>query len=114
MKILLASALLATAALSVPAAAQEVVPGAAAAIAHFNQDADSQDDRVSIPAGAFDGVRVSTRSGTDLGGVFARFNQDADSQDGVRGQLGATVVSGAPLAAGDILDRIRSESLEDE
>ncbi len=47
MKTLFASALIAVVALTVPATAQ-VAPGAAAAIAHFNQDADSQDGRRSL------------------------------------------------------------------
>jgi hypothetical protein len=115
MKTLFASALIAaTAAVSLPAAADQVAPGAAAAIAHFNQSADSQDDRVSIPAAEFDGVRVSTRSGTDLGAVFAHFNADAESQDDVSGQQGATVVSGKPVAAQGILAQIRVEGLENE
>lgn len=104
-------ALAAASALAAPAAAQ-VAAGPAAAIAHFNQDADSQDDR-RIFNGAASGVTVSTRSG-NLQAVFDRFNAQADSQDDIRGLNGATSFAGSPAVGGAIFDRIRRESAEDE
>ena len=112
MKTLIAAALVALAA--APVAAQQVGSGAAAAIAHFNQDFDSQDGRVSLAAANLGaGVTVSTRGGA-LGGVFDRFNADFDGQDDVRGQTGATVISGNPAVAADLHARIRAEGREDE
>ena len=113
MKTLASAALIALAAVAAPAAAQQVAPGAAAAIAHFNQDFDSQDGRISLRAANLRGVSVSTRGG-QLGGVFARFNSDFDGQDNVRGQQGATVIAGRPAFGADIHARIRAESLENE
>lgn len=96
MKFLLASALVAVTALtSVPAFAQQVVPGAAAAAAHFNQDSDGQNDRTVISADDLEHATLSTRSGS-VGAVYGHFNSDADSQDEVRGQVGATSYSGRP------------------
>ncbi|WP_179379088.1 hypothetical protein [Jannaschia marina] len=111
MKTLIASALLATAALAAPAAAQ-VASGSAAAIAHFNADFDTQDGVRVLKAGG-NGVTVSTRSG-GTGVAFGHFNGQADSQDGIRGLNGATAYSGAPSVGGDIFDRIRAESAEGE
>ncbi len=108
---ILATALLAALALTGTASAQ-VGAGPAAAIAHFNQDADSQDGRRLIRAGT-DAVSVSSRSGA-LGDVFARFNADHDGQDDVRGLDGATLVQGSPAHAADIFARVRAESAGDE
>ncbi|WP_179379444.1 hypothetical protein [Jannaschia marina] len=108
MKTLIASALVATAALAAPAAAQ-VAQGPAAAIAHFNADFDTQDG-IRVLKSDGNGVTVSTRSGA----AFGLFNGQADSQDGVRGLNGATAYSGAPSVGGDIFDRIRAESAEGE
>ncbi|MDB2406912.1 hypothetical protein N9W17_00045 [Jannaschia sp.] len=115
MKTLITSALLALATVVAvsPVSAQQIGVGAAAAIARFNQDFDSQDGRISLGSATYSGVAVSTRSGS-LGGVFDRFNADFDSQDNVRGQQGVTILSGAPAFGADIHDRIRRESLENE
>ncbi|TFL17307.1 hypothetical protein [Jannaschia formosa] len=112
MKTVIASALIALAA-AAPVAAQQVAPGAAAAIAHFNQSADAQGDRITHVSGEASGASVSTRSGA-LGAAFDRFNADADNRNDLRGLQGATVVSGAPATAADIHARIRAESRETE
>ena len=104
-------ALASTAAL--PAAAAPISTGPAAAIAHFNMDADGQGERISAGQGSAT-VAASTRANTGLGQVYARFNADQDGSDGLRGLQGATAVSGAPVAAGDIFQRIRLESRETE
>jgi len=111
MTTLSASALIAVAALTVPATAQ-VAPGAAAAIAHFNQDADSQDDRRSL-RNVGSTTFVSTRSG-NFEAVYDRFNAAYDSQDNVRGQVGVTLISNQPSIGADIFDAIRRANAEDE
>jgi hypothetical protein len=112
MKTLISSALIALAA-AAPVAAQQVAPGAAGAIAHFNQDFSTQDGRIDLDHVALDGVAVSSRSGA-LGSVFERFNADFSTQDGIRGQNGATLISGTPAYAADIHAAIRAEGLENE
>ena len=107
-----ALALAATALVAAPAAAQ-VAPGGAAAILHFNQDYDGQDDRRSI-RNVGQGVAVSTRSGGRTRAVFDHFNADFDSQDNVRGLNGATRFASQPSRAAEIFARIRRESREDE
>ncbi|MEM9796102.1 MAG: hypothetical protein AAF919_06415 [Pseudomonadota bacterium] len=113
MKTLIASALIAAAAVAGTAQAQQISTGAAAAIAHFNGDHDTQDNRIALSALSETGTSVSTRSG-QLSGAFGRFNADHDTQDNIRGQQGATLVSGVPGVAQSIFDAIRAESLEDE
>ena len=110
MKTLIASALVATAALTGVASAQ-VGTGSAAALAHFNQDYDAGDRLVLN--GEDNGVQVSTRSGI-VGDVFDRFNAQADSQDDVFGLNGATLVSGTPAYGAGIFADIAAESAEDE
>ncbi|CTQ48481.1 hypothetical protein [Jannaschia donghaensis] len=105
------TAALLAAALTAPAYA-EVATGPAAAIAHFNQDADSQDGRSILTDGGT-GVTVSSRSGNS-GVAFAIFNADADSQDDIRGLNGATRYSGQPTRAADIFADIAAESAQDE
>lgn len=111
MKTLIATALIAT--LPGLAAADAIAPGAAGAIAHFNQSLEGG-DRIARVAET-DGVTVSSRSG-GLGTAFAIFNADADSQDGRRGQQGATLIGGAAVnaQADAIFERLRLESLENE
>ena len=99
------------AAVAAPAAAQQVSSGALGAIAHFNQDHDSQDDRVVIVPGS--GVGLSTRSGA-FSEAQARFNLDFDGQDDLRRTSGGTIVSGAPDRAQTIFARIAAESAENE
>ncbi|TFL19029.1 hypothetical protein [Jannaschia formosa] len=111
MKTIIASALIALAA--APVAAQQVAPTAASAIAHFNQSADAQRDRITQVSGEASGASVSTRSGA-LGAAFDRFNADADNRNDLRGLQGATVVSGAPATAAHIHARIAAESRETE
>lgn len=48
--------------LATPALAQQVAPGAAGAIAHFNQSADAG-DRIVLAPGRLDGTTRSTRGG---------------------------------------------------
>ncbi|CTQ50941.1 hypothetical protein [Jannaschia donghaensis] len=103
--------LIAAAALTAPVYA-EVATGPAAAIAHFNQDADSQDGRSILTDGST-GVTVSTRSG-NTGAAFDLFNAQADSQDDVRGQNGGTSFSGRAPVASDIFSDIAAASSEDE
>jgi len=112
MKTVIASALIALAA-AAPVAAQQVAPGAAAAIAHFNQTADSQGDRITRVSGDNSGVLISTRSGS-LAAAYDHFNADADSQDDISGQQGATLISGVPAYGAEIHARLEAESLEDE
>lgn len=111
MKTLIASAIVAAAALTAPAFA-EVGAGSAAAIAHFNQDFDTQDGIRVLKSGG-NGTTVSTRSGQSLT-AFGIFNANADTQDGIRGLNGATSFSGQPSVASDIFARIRAESQTDE
>lgn len=111
MKTLILSAALVAAAFAAPATAQ-VTAGSAAAIAHFNQDADGQDDRRLLKSDDT-GVTVSTRSGNS-GFAFDLFNAQADSQDGIRGLNGATSYGGQPTIAADIFADIRAASAEDE
>ena len=102
------------AAFAAPAAAQQVPTGTLGAIAHFNKDHDSQDDRVVIVPGG--GAGLSTRSG-GFSEAQARFNRDFDSQDDVRRVRGGAVFSGTPgstARAQGIFARIRAESLMDE
>ncbi len=117
MKTVIASALVAAAALTAaPVAAQQVSTGAASAIAHFNQDHDSQDNRVALDVASVDaGVDISTRSDNATSFAFARFNQDADTQDGIRGVNGATTFNASPASgAAAIFDDIRRQNLENE
>lgn len=104
-------ALAAASAFAAPALAK-IDAGPAAAIAHFNQDHDTQDGR-RIFNGATSGVTVSTRSG-NLQNVFAHFNAQADSQDDVRGLNGATSFAGSPAFGSAIFDQIKRQSAEDE
>ncbi|PWJ10357.1 hypothetical protein SAMN05421539_12436, partial [Jannaschia seohaensis] len=46
--------------------------------------------------------------------VFAHFNADFETQDDIRGQVGATLISGTPAYGADIHAQIRAEGLEDE
>lgn len=111
MKTLIISALVASAALTGAASAQ-VGSGAAAAIAHFNQDIDSVNDKRTVPT--TDGLTtVSTRSGA-LSVAYEILNGSQDSQADKRGLNGATLVSGEPAFGAEIFERLRAESLEDE
>lgn len=110
MKTLILS-IVAASAFAAPALAQ-VAQGPAAAIAHFNQDFDSQDN-IRVFNDTSTGVTVSTRSG-DLSGVYALFNAQADSQDDIRGLNGATAYGGSPAFGSALFDRIKQESAEDE
>lgn len=103
-------ALAAATAFAAPALAQ-IDAGPAAAIAHFNQDHDTQDGR-RIFNGATSGVTVSTRSG-DLSSVYARFNADAESQDEITGLTGATAYSGSP-AFGAAIFQALTEAAADQ
>jgi len=104
-----AIALAATAALSAPATAQ-VAPGALGAIAHFNQDFDTANQRVTIASGS--GVDFSTRTGVSL--AQARFNADFDGQDNVRKVSGGTSFGGDASRAQSVFARIAAESAENE
>ncbi|WP_179379439.1 hypothetical protein [Jannaschia marina] len=96
--------------LAAPATA-DVAAGSAAAIAHFNQTADSQDGVRVLKTGA--GAAVSTRSGQNLE-AYRVFNRNADSQDGIRGLNGATLYDGTPSRAAAIFSDIAAASAEDE
>jgi hypothetical protein len=109
MKTLLASALIATAALTGAASAQQVAPGAAGAIAHFNQDFDTRAEMRAVPAG--DSVTVSTRSGVN-GTAYEILNQSADTASELRGTEGATLVSGTPAFGAEIFERLAAESAD--
>ena len=113
---LLTALLAAAAVVPTPAAAQQVSAGALGAIAHFNGDHDSQDDRVILApsrAGVVAGG-LSTRSG-GFNAAQARFNRDFDGQSDVRRTDGGTVVSGrASGRAGALFARIARESAENE
>lgn len=111
MKTVFASALIAVAALAVPATA-EVASGSAAAVAHFNQDYDSQDNRRTL-RNVDNSTFVSTRSG-NLDVVYGKFNADYDGQDNVRGQNGVTVISNQPSYGAGIFADIRRANAEDE
>ncbi|UWQ17122.1 hypothetical protein [Jannaschia sp. M317] len=112
MKTLIISALVASAALTGAASAQ-VGSGAAAAIAHFNQDVNVANDAVSLINLDGDRVVVSSRSG-GLGAVFALFNSDADVANDFTGQNGATLVATTPAYNADIFAEIeRQRELDD-
>lgn len=113
MKTLIASALIATATLTGAANAQAVNAGPQAAIAHFNLDKDSTNNRVTL-AGVFAGETVvSSRSGV-VGEVFDHFNADYDTQADMRGAYDATLVSSTTAYGSDIFAQIRAASAEDE
>jgi hypothetical protein len=114
MKTLFATALIAlSATATLPAAAQQVAPGAAAAIAHFNQSIDSANERVRLPQTEV-AMRASTRADGALALAFARFNADQDSPSDLRGLNGSTTISNMPAVAQDVFARLRAESAEDE
>lgn len=91
-----------------PVIAQNVAPGGAAAIAHFNGDADSQDDRIASPRGTVASSTLSLRSG-NLADAYARFNADADSPNERMGLAGATRIGGAPSYGADVFRSLRAE-----
>jgi opacity protein-like surface antigen len=110
MKTLIASAIVAATAISGAASAQQVNPGALAAIAHFNE---SREGGEVISLEAASNGTVSTRSGVS-GETFDRFNADADSQDMITGLNGGTSYDGAPAYGADIFARIEAANSEDE
>ncbi|WP_281825678.1 hypothetical protein [Jannaschia rubra] len=110
MKTFLAAALLALGTL--PATAG-IATGPAAAIAHFNMDADSQEDRITPVAVDASAAMASTRAARTLA-VQDHFNRDADTANGHRGLNGTTSVAGAPAHGADIFARIRAAQAEDE
>ncbi|KIT16605.1 hypothetical protein [Jannaschia aquimarina] len=89
-----------------PVAAQQVAPGAAGAIAHFNQDR-SGNDVISLDGLDGQPVAVSTRSGLKAE-VFAHFNQDLTGNEVIRVD-NATLYSGQPTYGADIFEAIRAE-----
>ncbi|MGB3406446.1 MAG: hypothetical protein WBA67_03045 [Jannaschia sp.] len=107
MKAIFASALIATAALTGLANAQQVAPGAAAAIAHFNESKNTG-DKVQIIGSVSDGTTVSTRSG-DLSAIYGRLNADVDAAGDLRGQNGATVFPSTPAYGADVFARLEAE-----
>ncbi|MEL6586976.1 MAG: hypothetical protein AAFY65_17510 [Pseudomonadota bacterium] len=111
MKTLIASALIATAALAGAASAQ-VPAGAAGAIAHFNQDFSTQDQRIAF-TGKGGNVTVSTRNGTQ-GAAIEQFNATVDSPSDRISVGNATLVSGQPSVAQDIFARILEEGRDDD
>jgi hypothetical protein len=110
MKTMIATALIATAAITGAASAQQVTPGALGAIAHFNESREGG-DVISLKAAS--NGSVSTRASAS-GLAYERFNLDADSQDGIRGTQGATVVSNSPVFGSDIFAAIRAANAENE
>ncbi|MEO0860005.1 MAG: hypothetical protein AAFY65_05280 [Pseudomonadota bacterium] len=111
MKTLITSALVATAVLAGAASAQ-VPGGAAGAIAHFNQDFSTQDQRI-VKKGNGANVTVSTRSGAQ-GAAFDQFNANVDSPSDRVTVGSVTLVSGAPTRAEEIFARIKEEGLDDD
>ncbi|WP_298433246.1 hypothetical protein [uncultured Jannaschia sp.] len=111
MKTLIASALVAAAAFAAPATAQ-VGSGTAAAIAHFNQSHDTQDNRIALRGGVSN-TFVSTRSASS-DRAYAIFNAQADNVNALRGLYGQAGVSGTPAYGAEIFARIQAESLEGE
>ena len=112
MKTLIATALIAAAGLAAPAAAQ-VAPGAAAALAHFNQSREVG-DRTVLPAADNDYVTVSTRSAR-YAAIYDHFNRSAENRGDLIGQgANLTVASGSPAYGADILARIAAERQEDQ
>ncbi|KIT16949.1 hypothetical protein jaqu_14480 [Jannaschia aquimarina] len=112
MKTLIASALAASALVAALPAAAQVPAGPAGAIAHFNQDIDTANDRASLDIVRGETVTVSSRSGS-VAQAIAHFNADLDAGDRVP-LTGGTVVSGSPTYGAEIFANIRAESLEDE
>ncbi|MEL6586036.1 MAG: hypothetical protein AAFY65_00975 [Pseudomonadota bacterium] len=100
MKTLIASALIASAALAGAASAQ-VPGGAAGAIAHFNQDFSTQDQRISFGAPSNGKAVVSSR-----GSLVSANTPGA--------RVTVTVKSEAPSRSDVIFDRIREEGLDDD
>jgi hypothetical protein len=114
MKTLFSSALIALAAVAtLPAAAQQVAPGAAGAIAHFNQDIDSRNEQVRLPSSETS-IRTTTRANRAFTFALAHFNQDVDSRNDLRGLNGTTVYPGTPAYGQDIFAQIAAESAGDE
>ncbi|SDY83824.1 hypothetical protein SAMN05444004_103271 [Jannaschia faecimaris] len=89
-----------------------IAAGPAAAIAHFNQDFDTQDDARMLMPGDI-GVAISTQSGLNRK-IYNHFNADFDSEDNVRGLNGATYFSRQPTHGADIFGEIREAQDEDE
>ncbi|CUH40693.1 hypothetical protein JSE7799_03428 [Jannaschia seosinensis] len=113
MKTIVASALIAAAALAGLPATAQVAAGPAGAIAHFNLDRTNSED-LRLPEGRTAGTVVSTRSESVRAAVYDHFNGDADSSADLRGLNGATAFDATPAVGVDIVDRIRRESAESE
>lgn len=100
----------AAAALIVAPAFAQVPAGTLGAIAHFNQDATSQDERTIVTEGTAGGL--ATRAG--LSEAQIRFNMDKDSANDRRRVTGASVVSGELTHGQAIFAQIQAASAEDE
>jgi len=104
-------AAVAAATVAAPAFAQS--NSSAVAIAHFNMSADNISESITLrPRG--NTTVVSTRGASPLSTAFAILNRSADNVQDLRGQNGATVISGTPAFGADIFARLRAASLEDE
>jgi hypothetical protein len=101
------------AALAATLAAPVAASPLADAVAHFNQDRDTANEMITVPAQE-SYVTVSTRNGSSLDTAFDIFNRSADSRSELRGLNGATVYDATPAYGGDVFDRIRAESADDE
>ncbi len=117
MKTLISSALIVTALVAgAPASAQQITPGIEGAANHFNQDFDTQDNRILVQVGwRHNKARVSTR-GNNLS-AQERFNQDFDGQDNVRvtrSNRGNNFNRGQRRTAAQIFADIRRQNAEDE
>jgi len=77
---------------------------------HLNGDVDSVMEIVALPAA--DSVIISTQGTSVLADVFAQLNGSVDSVTELRGQNGATIVSGTPAYGADIFAALAAESLE--
>jgi hypothetical protein len=78
------------------------------AIDHFNQSADSSDDRISVgPNGPVLGTTVSSMGDTAIGAAVTHFNASLESAGDRVNKDTVTVFSGGPAHAADIFEQLR-------